>query len=343
MKKINLGITAFAAVAIIFTGCGKKNTSPEPTADTKFESTIDAAYANAVVTEVEDIAAYLADDNTPSSKLFANAGSSGTISYTTVPGSAYAIAYNGTVTCIDGRKRSGVVSVNFSSAPANSKSYRKPGYRATVTLTGYEVDGVKVRVNGPSAVNSFTIFNATPTASFNARATSLVWEIDGDFTLASATDSMTWKGKLTKMLTNSTNSLVMAGNNFTTSPILWSKNTSTATPGAFLTYKGTIEGKVNKKTEDYKFEMSSDPSMMMSRDYNCSPDKIIIRTAPTLSVMTVNSEWHPYSAGMATITVASEKEPRIVDFSNGSPVGSSCDNSVFITVKSTTYPVNLKK
>jgi hypothetical protein len=59
--------------------------------------------------------------------------------------------------------------------------------------------------------------------------------------------------------------------------------------------------------------------------------------------MTVNSEWHPYSAGMATITVASEKEPRIVDFSNGSPVGSSCDNSAFITVKSTTYPVNLKK
>jgi hypothetical protein len=46
---------------------------------------------------------------------------------------------------------------------------------------------------------------------------------------------------------------------------------------------------------------------------------------------------------MATITVASESEPRVIDFANGSPVGSSCDNSVFITVKSTTYPVNLKK
>ncbi|MCA0431008.1 MAG: hypothetical protein LCH32_10975 [Bacteroidetes bacterium] len=341
MKKINLGISAVAALAIMFTACGKKNTSPEPTADTKFESTIDAAYANSIVTELEDIAAYLGDENTNSSKLFANAGSSGSVTYTNVPGAYYAIGYNGTVSCIDGKTRSGEIKIDYTTAPSNSKAYRKPGYKATVTLTNYMVNGVKIRVNGASSVNTFTIFNSTPTAGYNARQTPLTWEITGDFTLSNATDSMTWKGKLNKTLANSTNSLILAGNNFTTSPITWSKNTFTASPGALVVYSGTIEGKVNKLTEAYKLEMSTDPLMMMTRDYNCSPDKIVLQSAPTLSVMSINSEWHPYIAGSATITVDTEKEPRIVDFSNGAGMG--CDNSVFITVKSTTYPVDLKK
>ena len=334
MTKITLGFSILATAGLLVVGCNKKaNVAPE--ADTEFQSSVDASYATALVTEIDDICGYLGEGYTTSNtSYFYNAGSLGSITYATPSADVVAVSYVGTVTCMDGKKRSGTVTLDFSgsSLTTAAKYYRDAGYVGKVTLSNYVVDGW-------AADNSstFTITNTTA-SGFNAAATPLTWKLSGNGyfsyrtgTVTAAADSITWKGTLDKTLTNSTNSLVMASNKLTA--IKWSISTSTVSPGAKCTYKGTVKGVVSMN-KAYTLEVKEGDENLLMRDFACSPDKKII--TPTYSVLT--SEWHPISAGVTNFTITGATDGRVIDYG---PI--SCDNNANVTIKGISYPVTLKK
>lgn len=345
MTKITAGFSILVMAGLMVISCNKK-AAVEPEADKEFQSSIDASYATNLVTEIDDIAGYLGEGYTASnSSFFTNAGSSGSIVYSTPSSSVVAITYVGTVTCIDGKKRSGTVSLNFSmtNTVVNADTYRRPGYKAVVSLSNYVVDGYHIYCN-----NNFTITNTTPYANFSASVTPLTWKLDGDFSIynatatLSATDSMTWKGYLTKTLTNSTNSFVLSPNMLT--PIRWSINTSTNSPGAVCKYDGKFSGVVSK-TKSYNYEVKEstpENNYSLYRDFSCSPDKYVLVPVSS-SFTTAVSEWHPIIKGISNFTVNGLPDPRLIDYNSGTIGSSNCDNNVSVTIKGITYPIDLKK
>ncbi len=336
MTKITLGFSILATAGLLVVGCNKKaNVAPE--ADTEFQSSIDASYATAVVTEIDDICGYLGEGyTTANASYFSNAGSSGSVVYSQPSASVVAISYIGTVTCMDGKKRSGTVTLDYSASSASTaaKYYRDAGFVGKVLLSNYVVDGWAVNNS-----STFTITNTTA-SGYPPASTPLTWKLAGNIYLTyasgtvTAADSITWKGSLAKTLTNSTNSLVLATSKLL--PIKWTVSTSTASPGAKCTYKGTIMGVVSK-TKAYTLEVKEGDDNLLVRDFSCSPNKEII--TPTYSVLT--SEWHPIIIGVSNFTIAGATDARVIEYGSATTIG--CDNNANVTIKGISYPISLKK
>ncbi len=343
INKITLGFSILATAGLFVVGCNKKaNVAPE--ADTEFKSSVDASFATALVTEIEDICGYLGENySNLNCTYFSNVGpltgvNPGLVLYSQPNSNITVLTYSNTVTCMDGKKRTGTITVDNSASSVvnNAKFYRDAGYVAKVTLSNYVVDGWVVKNN-----TTFTITNTT-TFGYALASTPLTWKLDGDFSIYNgtsttvATDSMTWKGSLTKTLTNSTNPLVCPSK---TLAIRWTASTFSSSPGAKCTYAGTVKGVVSKNVP-YIYEIKDGASNLLTRDFSCSPNKLTYSvttsvTSPTLTYVT--SEWHPVIQGVANYTVTGTKDPRIIDY------GTGCDNVGLITIKGITYPVDFKK
>jgi hypothetical protein len=338
MKKIKFGFYILASASILVVGCTKK-ASVAPEADKEFQSSVDASYATSLVTEIDDIVGYLGEGytnlNTP---YFINVGGTGSIQYSTPSASVIAISYNGTVTCADGKKRSGTITLDnsASSVPNAAKYYRDAGYVGKVILSNYVVDGWTV-----NNASSLTITNVNANG-YNPATTPLSWKLVGNlyfsYPVGSASaDSITWKGTLTKTLTNSTNSLVLAPSKLL--KINWITYTTTPAIGrivissANITYAGTVTGVVSK-TKAYTYTISDDNKL--TRNFGCTPDNIFIVPTAT-SFSTSYSEWHPFTQGVVNYNLSSLPEPRVIDY------GSGCDNSGNITIKGISYPIDFKK
>ncbi|MDX2173495.1 MAG: hypothetical protein SFY56_10255 [Bacteroidota bacterium] len=340
MTKITLGFSILATVGLLVVGCNKKaNVAPE--ADTEFQSSIDAAYATSLVTEVEDIAGYLGEGYTASNAyFFTNAGTSGSVLYSTPSSDVVAISYVGTVTCMDGKKRSGTVTVDYngSSLPLGAKFYRDPGFVGKVSLSNYVVDGWAFNSNN----SSFTITNTTP-SGFDAKTVPLTWSIKGNayMTLSSGTvnavDSMSWSSTLTKTLSNSTNSFVMNPNKLTAIKFVAYTPTLTAPPlaAAKCLYSGTVTGVISKnKAYTYAIKEGED---VLVRDFGCAPDRYVVVPTST-TIATYISEWHPISQGVVNYSVSGATDPRVINYGKG-----ECDNNGSVTIKGISYPIDFKK
>ncbi len=348
-NKIILGFSIIAATGFFVAGCNKKaNVAPE--ADLEVQSTVDASYATSIITDIDDICGYLGEGYTDLNAIYLSGvgmNASNFITYSTVPTSSMvSIVYNGTVTCYDGKKRSGKITLDYSASNAtfNAKNYRDAGFVGKVTLNNYVVDGWSVYNN-----TTFTITNTTP-SGYNPTSVPLTWKLDGRFTMFPGTgtvtiadsSTITWNGTLTKTLANSTSSLILNPNKLI--PIRWSANTSTASPGAKCSYKGTATGLVQKSIF-YTVEITD----ALMRDFSCSPNSLVLAPAPSSTVMTnngmpngipVKNEWHPIIVGIASYSISGATDPRVVDYASG---GAGCDNNGTIYIKGISYPVDFRK
>ncbi len=358
MKKIIFGFGALAAITILTTGCPKKKPNVEPVPDKEFGTSVDAVYATALLTEVDDIVAHYSDGwNINTSKYFVGtntlqiAGNATTLPGPTPP-PTFSLTYNPNVVCLDGKRRSGTIGIDWSATPGgnNTDFYREPGYVAKVTFNNFMVDGIAINNTGGTALK---ITNTTP-LTFNKNTTPLTWKIDGSLYMAKGLDTTTWIGTVDKTLTNSTNTLILGGTPQNTTKILWSLNSSsTITPtftnstlGAVVEYKFKAVGNIKKSTVSnvgYKIETSVNgpDNNACVRQFYCSPDRAVVSYTPSLQTFTnVISEYHPFVAGVLTCTISTEDEPRTIDFKG---LSDGCDNSGVITIKNISYPVDFKR
>lgn len=353
MKKITFGLFAISALTILSTGC-KKTPNAEPEPDKEFQSSIDVVQATSMLTEVEDIVAHAGDGYTElTSKYFNTTNTTLGNAVVAVTGpSIITVTYNGTVTCLDGKKRSGSIIIDRTgSTNQNAVSYRDPGYVAKVTFNLFKVDGIQIANTNPS--NPLKITNNTPGTNFNKAVTPLTWKIDASLWMAKGLDSTTWIGSIDKKLANSTNSLILGGTSQNTTKILWSLNSSpTAVPnntnstlGAIVEYKMSALGNIKKSTVSnigYKLETKKEGENNQAvREFFCSPEKVVISSVPTLTTLNQYiGEFHPFISGVVSCTVDAKDEPRVIDFKGDNP---GCDNSGVITIKGISYAVDFKK
>ncbi|MEO6303084.1 MAG: hypothetical protein ABIP51_07910 [Bacteroidia bacterium] len=324
MKKITLGFSILAASAIFVTSCNKKTTEP-PVADKEFQTSIDASYANTIVTDIDMIAGFLGENSYP--KFIAPApGSTGTITVvnnTVFPQSA-SVTFNNTK-CLDGKVRNGSIVMTYT-VSGNSNYYRDYGFQGIITLNNYEVDGWRVDDSVSTTVGSVRISNLSTSANPNPQTTKLKWKIDGYFKIENILDptqKMVWLGGLTKTLVNTAQ---LNPNNLTA--ISWT--------AAIVQYEGAFGG-VTPGNYPYTYTISTEKPLV--RNYTCSPDKVLgVITTPTVSI--INSEFHPFIDGVASFTTSAGKEPRAIDYGTE---GTPCDNSGSITIKGISYKVDFKK
>ncbi len=320
MKKITLGFSILAASAVFLTSCNKKVTEA-PVADKEFQSSIDASYANTIVTDIDALCGFLGENANP--KFFNGAPGTPTITPGNVPNISASMTWPAAgQLCMDGKKRSGSILMTYTYTGPVAPYYRDYGFKAIVTLNNYHVDGWHVDDS-----TSFIITNLAASANPNPATTKLRWSLEGNFNMtndADPTKKMSWIGKLNKTLVNTAQ---LGPNNLTA--ISWT--------AAICSYEGSFSG-VTPGNIAYTYTVGTDKPLV--RNYTCSPDKVLgVSTTPTMSI--VNSEFHPFIDGIASFTtVVTGKEPRSIDFGTE---GTPCDNSGTITIKGITYEVDFKK
>jgi hypothetical protein len=343
MKKITLGCSMLAAAAMFLSSCNKK-TNPEPQQDTEVQSSVDAIYASQTVADLDIIAGFMGENLLNTSYFQQAPGSTGTI----IPSRDTAqqiltVIYTNSVTCRDGKKRNGTIALSYSATPGNVLKYmRKPGFICDVTLNNYYVDGWKV-----TNVTPLHIVNTSPNPVGSAN---LTWAISGTIGMKNMAtgDSMSWNGKLTKELTNTSTSVVVnpSGLNSINWVPTYTTNGAVISPtGAKLAYTGTVTG-VTKTSNAYTFIIDQyNETQPLVIDFTCAPDKVLgVYTTTTTPVVAipVYEERHPFISGYASFTTSAEPtEARKIDFSmNGS---AACDDKATVVIKGIQYAIDLKK
>lgn len=351
MKKITLGCSLLAAVALFIASCNKKaNVAPEQ--DMEFKSSKDVAYANSLITEIDIITSYLGEGYTSSTLFFSPAPTSTSLSttYTIVTDhnpvtKTYSVTFTGSVTCRDGKKRNGTIILDYSlsNTTYSAQVYRDAGFVGKVSLVNYWVDGYYIDDASP-----FMITNNVP-FGYPIASTDLNWTIDGYFSILpevladTITKKMIWKGKLIKTLLNTQETNIMAANK--QSPINWVAYNAAGTPtaGAMLAYTGTVTG-VTAGFVSYSLVIDdTKPDKALVRDFKCMPDRVVgVTTTPTVTAY--YSEWHPFVSGVSSFTSfgAGTTEGRVIDYASGEATA-PCDNVGTVTIKGVTYPIDFYK
>lgn len=318
MKKITLGFSILAISATLFTGCNKK-TNPEPTADKEFQSSVDVSYANSLVTEVDMICAYLGETAFP--KFFVGAPGSQTATIVN-NANVYTMSWPNNTKCMDGKVRTGSISITVSTGSLGINYYRDAKFTATVSLNNYHVDGWKVIDSVALKIKN----NNTNEASYS----NLSWNISGILKLVSDSlpvKTMVWDGSINKKLISTP----------TPAP---SSTTSIVWTNAVVSYDGSFKGYT---PGEVAYTYSINPEKPLIRNFTCSPDKVLgVSTTPTVSVL--NSEFHPFIDGVASFTTAS-LYPRSINYGADDYLISSapCDNSGSVTIKGISYKIDFKK
>src|SRR4051812_47651343 len=124
MKKVSQGLLMLSC-AFIFMGCPKKEANVEPEIDKETGTALDAVWATYVVSDIEQICAFLGENVLTDHFYVAAAGSGGTVTTVRDSGAKYLnMGFNKT-TCVDGRFRDGTVIMNYQSDPVHNPRYNK--------------------------------------------------------------------------------------------------------------------------------------------------------------------------------------------------------------------------
>jgi hypothetical protein len=333
MKKVALSFSILALTALFtLVGCKKdKNVAPEP--DTELQSSIDVTYGFFTITDIEQWAAFLGENQLFPRFYIPTAYSTGTI----VPERDTAKmeikeAFNNT-SCVDGFLRNGSIFVNYDNSAANSRYYRDFQYKAKIKLVNFSVDGWKVIPKG-----DITVENLVAPVNYSPTTTNLSWSLVGDVKIIHPTDS----GKNMHMIFNLVKTLL---NTSTNSVFPVSKQATINWSLAVVGYKGTIYGETSRNVP---FKYVIDETHQVVRDFRCSPDKVYGVNVPPAGTGTTTArieEYHPFMNGSAAFTTA-DLYPRVIHYGPEVPVPDSeapCDNSGAVTIKGISYPVDFKK
>ena len=331
MKKVYLGFSILAASALFVLGCNKKdNIAPEP--DTEFQSSVDITWANMVITDIDQICAYVGENNLYP-KFYLPAPGQATINVTRDTVLKYLfISFNNTK-CVDGRLRDGTIAMNYSVANVNSNYYHDFGFVGNITLINYKVDGWKIKGR-----NSFFITNKVAPVDYSPKTTNLSWNLRGDFDMihpnvADSARNIHINVDYTKTLLGTSNATIFPPSK--QAAINWSLAT--------IEYKGTSFGETSRNVP---FTFAFSDSKPAIRDFMCYPDKVVGVTVnssqATTSVTSRFEEFHPFVAGAASFSTAA-LYPRVIHYGDEGATTYQCDNEGVVTVKGISYPVNFVK
>jgi hypothetical protein len=346
MKKHTLGFSILASVALLVLGC-KKTPNVAPPEDSETQSAIDAVWMTHVITDLDMICGILGENQGQQDHMFREIPATiygpgnGTVTGIRDVSAEYLIMSFNQTKCLDGRLRDGSVFMNYSvdkavnpDGTANSNYYRVPGFTAQLTLTEYKVDGWKVELYDGAA--PAYIYNRVKPYNYNPASQNLVWEIGGKFRFipppGSEGKTMIWEGKIWKTLTNTSNPKVFSPKK--DAAITWSLAT--------VSYSGDISG-MTPGDVPFRMHIESKP---LVRDMTCRPYKIEgAALTPTQGVIaTVNSEHHPFIAGIASFTTGTLYPREIYFGGEGSPdLAPQCDNTGEVLIKGVSYKVEFKK
>lgn len=332
MKTVKIKYALLAAAIVPFLmGCPKAKPRMAPEADKELQSSIDASFANFVVTDIDMICGFLSQtDRNP-------------VFYMNVPGvvtpsleadpeyDKCVIAYNSTQ-CADGTMRDGSIFFhrkNILEKP-NAKYYHNYEFSGYADLKSFKVGDWAIKVKDGTEL---TFRNNLSSSVYNPSQTKLSWIIEGSLEFQHRTDpsrNMTWNGKLTKTLTNSANPSVFDA--FRIKAINWSL--------ANVEYVGTVTG-VTSGNVPYTMTINSERPLI--RDFGCTP-------SPVGGVESIQpfkawkEEFHPFKSGIVSFTTG-ERYPREIYYGNeGNPeLSLQCDNSGQVLIKGVAYEVDFIK
>jgi hypothetical protein len=355
--KVTLGVSILA-LSLFTLGCKKKEPNVEPVADTETQSAVDAAWATYVITDIDQICAFMGEDQFLSHFYIpAVAGQNNYELVRDTSGKQKALTWrNGPVLCLDGRQREGSIFMYYKKDPisnpdanANSRYYRDFGFVGNLAFQDYKVDGWQVNLFNPAA--RAYIYNKMTTDKYDPTTERLTWLIAGKFLITHPTDpskNIVWDGRLYKVLTNSTDKDIFNPNKQVA--INWVNFSKPAAPkGAILNYYGVITGSTSATIP---FSMTIDPLTPLVRDFLCTGDPISsvsAATSGTATVFTTNKEeHHPFISGIASFTTGAASQkiyPRQIYFGNeGTPDQPvQCDNTGVVLIQGNSYPVNFRK
>jgi hypothetical protein len=325
--KIKTGLL-IAAIMPLFMGCPKsKNTAPE--LDTEVQSSIDASFATFMVTDIDMICGFVGEGNLQPNFYVPAPGDHSNYNapvynpvFTTIP-------YDKTL-CMDGRVREGSIHMSCQNDNPNALYYNNYEFKAAVMFSAFKVDGWSIETKNNSPCY---IYNRLSSATYNPAQTNITWLIDGSFQFTHPTDpskNMTWTGKLTKTLANTSD--VNVFNPSRLIPVNWSL--------AKVEYRGTFSG-VTSANVPYTFVINDEHPLI--RDFTCYPDVVggVVSVQP---FKTWSEEFHPFKSGIVSFTTG-DKYPRQIYFGNeGEPqLPLQCDNSGEVLIKGITYKIDFMK
>lgn len=348
MKKHSVLICTTLAAGWVLFSCTKKP-DVAPVADTEVKTSIDAAYATQLVSDVEMICSFIGEDHSTGYQKFYGPVPASLSSFSIIrAGNRISINYNNTM-CRDGKVRDGSIWLFFKEAEyathpitGNENYIRDYNFTGRITLEEYKVDGWLIDNKDYENPNSGT--NNTTVLITNLRADSktpvsgnLQWTLSGGFTMRKNADSMAWKGTITKTLDNTGDTKVFAAN--AQSAIDWSM--------AKISYRGEAKG-YTPGNVPYTIKYSD--KAPLRRDFSCFPDKVKdVNNGTTLSPNF--REFHPITSGIAYFTTGNAY-PREIYFDNTqityggdlSPIDlpAQCDNKAAVQIKGIFYPIDLK-
>ncbi|MDI1353551.1 MAG: hypothetical protein PSX36_01445 [bacterium] len=325
-----------ACMVLSLSSCNYFNKKPSPAqapvADKEFQSSIDATFATLLVSDIEMIGSFTGEgieypnfyNQSPASYVTSTQGTLTPI--TDIASKYHFTAFNRTL-CYDGHMRDGTVNLRYENSTQHANYYRDYGFYGEITLSDYKVDGWLIRTvpNGAPC----KVYNQLNGANYDPTQTKLSWSIEGSFEFIHPTDpsrNMTWSGKLTKTLANSTDRNVFDP----------SKQKAINWPMGRVEYTGWATG-LTSGNVPYTFSIYN--RLPLTRDFNCFPNKIGGVQNPGSVVW--NSESHPFIKGMVEFKTA-DLYPRQIYYGNeGDPsLPPQCDNSGEVLIKGITYKVD---
>jgi hypothetical protein len=350
MKKIALGFSVLAC-SFVFMGCPKKTPNVEPVADTETQSAIDAAWATYVISDIDQICAFVAEDGFFNTFYNEAPGQPTTTVIRDTDAVQKVFAWPFPTRCLDGRTREGSIFLytkldrnGNDDANANSRYYRDFGFVGRIQPSNYKVDGWLIELFNPAA--PAYIYNRLTTDKYDPTKVKLTWRIAGKFILRHPSNdpnkNIVWDGELIKTLTNSTDKDIFPVSRQLA--INWVRADLKPQKAAIVHYHGKVEG-MTSGTVPYK--MTIDELTPLERDFLCSSDPVAGVTTSTVNPIQ-KEEHHPFIKGIASFTTGTtsdNKYPRQIYFGNENDVSlePQCDNTGVIMIKGNSYPVNFRK
>jgi hypothetical protein len=236
-KWVLASISAFLLLGLSISSC--KKTTTATAADEETSTAVDNANAEHMVSDITEMAAQ-ASDGSASLTSYRVPDSDEILGLScasfSTSGKVITITFSGGI-CLDGRTRSGSISLDYSASPAGAVHYRDPGFTCTVTSNHYVVDGNQVNIINKTVTNNTAI-------GFNPVTTNLTWAVNAHVQIIkSGGGTIDWSCIRTKTLLNTSDTSVYHG---AAIPISWWKarvgmlGSASGTAASGVTFTATI-------------------------------------------------------------------------------------------------------
>jgi len=319
-------ILLVAAVAPFLMACPKSRVAA-PLPDTELQSSVDASFANFMITDIDMICSF-SGENERFAPFYIPTPEEDASKFSVVgaPGDQQIVTTFNNVRCKDGRVRAGSVFLIHYSDDPNAVYYRDYNFYGQITLSDFRVDGWLIENVGGTPCY---IYNTLPSIAYDPSKTNITWLIDGSFKFTHPSDpskNMVWTGKLKKTLKNTSDPAVVHPSK--ERAINWTK--------AVVEYRGEVTGLTSANVP---YKMVINDVRPLTRDFGCRPD--VVGGVPNLKPVTSwIKEFHPIRSGIVTFTTA-DKYPRQIFYGNENNEGQTqCDNTGEVLIKGNTYRIN---